>query len=102
MARQRLETEHRRELILAAALALSGVYGYNKITREQVATAACCADNLISHHFGTMPNFRRDIMREAIRRGNLVVLAQGLAARDPHAQKAPTELKEQALRGLMQ
>lgn len=71
-----------------------------RVTREEVAHGAKCSPALISVRLGTMKDFRRKLMRYAVRVGDLIVIAQGLAARDPHAQKANPELKQRALAAL--
>lgn len=101
MKRRRLEPADRKREILWAAIRLARKPGgWAKLTREAVATEAGCADALISRHFGTIPNFKRDIMRAAIANQELSVIAQGLAAGDRHAQKASVELKAKALNSL--
>lgn len=87
----------RKQQILDAAVKLAETKGYSHVTRDNIAACAECAPALISNYFGTMISLRRDIMRAAIRMRSLPVIAQGLAARDPHAQKAPDELKQAAL-----
>lgn len=83
--------------ILAVALKLAQQAGYKGVTRERVAAAAGISPALVSVRLGTMIEFRRKLMRFAIRRACLPVIAQGLAARDPHARRAPDELKQLAL-----
>lgn len=94
--RNRFSPAVRKSQIVAAALALAGVHGYGRVTRDQIAVAAGCSTGLVST-FGTMTNLRRDIVRAAVQSQDLVVLGQALAARDPHAQAAPDELKRRAL-----
>lgn len=96
----KLAARERTAQILAAALKLSVKSGYTNVTREAIAEAAKVAPGLVSHHMGTMPVLRRDIMREAVRTECLRVIAQGLAARDPHAYKASPELQARALASL--
>lgn len=93
----RLKPTDRKEQILAAALTLAETQGYSHVTRDGIAAEAQCAPGLVNAYFGTMINLRRDIMRAAVRERRLVVVAQGLAARDPHARKAPDDLKQAAL-----
>lgn len=93
----RLAPEIRVEQILAAALNVAKVVGYANVTREEAAHEAGVSPALISVRLGTMINFRRKLMRYAVRVECLPVIAQGLAARDSHAQKASPELKQRAL-----
>lgn len=95
---KRLERNARREHILNAALTLAEKKHYTNITRDDLAVACDNSAALISHIFGTMTKLRRDIIRHAIQHENLTVIAQGLTYHDPHAQKAPKELKQKALK----
>ena len=98
--RRRLSDDVRKSTIVDAALTLAERDGFTGFTRDAVATAAGCSMGLVNHHFGTMNQLRRDVMRAAIRQGVIAVVAQGLAARDPQALKAPQELKDRAARSL--
>lgn len=97
----RLHPDNRKEQILDAAVKVaSRPGGWSKLTREAVAREAECADALVSKYFGTMLTFRRTIMRAAIVRSDLSVVAQGIAAGDKYAQKADANLKARALNTL--
>lgn len=96
----RLKPDDRKKQILDAALDLAEKQGYAHVTREAIAAAADCAPALVSNYYGTMVSFRRDIMRAAIRERRLPIVAQGLAANDPHAKKAPDDVKQAALESL--
>lgn len=96
----RLDPKIREEQLLAAALELARHTGYTRVTREAVADRAKVSPALISARLGTMADFRRKLMRYAVRVACLPVIAQGLAARDPHAAKASPDLKRQALASL--
>lgn len=97
----KLEARERKAQILAAALALCETVSYTRVTRDQIAEKAGCPPTLVAYHFGTVISLRRDIMREAVRAGCLRVIAQGLALRDPHAMKAPEDLRRRAADSLM-
>jgi AcrR family transcriptional regulator len=94
--RKRLDRDTRRDEILAAALQLARVHGYNRITRDQIAAHAGVSMGLVTLYLGTIPNLRRDLMRAAVSKGIPEIIAQGLAAGDPHAVKASPELKRRA------
>lgn len=97
----KLAKRQRVAQILDAALKLAHRTHYARITREQLAAAlGWSAPALITYHMGTMQEFRRTLMREAIRREDLRIIAQGLASRDKHARKAPQDLQDKALRSL--
>ena len=95
--KQRLRPEVRRDQILAAALVLVQAEGFSHITRDGIAAKAECSTGLVSRYFKTMPQLKRAVMRAAIKAKNAAVVAQGLGVRDPHAMKAPEDLKKQAL-----
>lgn len=86
-----------REAILDAAVEVSKNHGYAHITREQVAQQAGISPALVSSYLGTVPKFRRDVMRRAVAVEALEVIAQGLVIKDPHAMKADEELKQRAI-----
>lgn len=94
--KKRMQPDERREHILAAAIDLARTEGYNRIRRDQIAAHANVSMALVTHYFGTMNQCRRAIMRAAIRDEVLEVIGQGLATGDPHARKAPAELKRRA------
>jgi len=101
MTKKRLLPDDRKLEILNAAIKVAGrPGGWSKLTRAAVAKEAGCAEGLVSKYFGTMIAFRRSIMRAAIQARNLAVVAQGLAAGDTNAQKAPPELKAAAVETL--
>ena len=91
------ERKQQRQAILDVAVELARETGYNKITREQIADAAGVSPALVSNYLDTMPSLRRDVMRRAVTREVLAVIGQGIAARDPHALRAPEELKQRAV-----
>lgn len=93
---KRLGPDVRREQIVAAALDVAEDVGYTQMTREQIGVRAGVTGTLVAHYMGTMPNLRRAVMRAAVAQGRAAVVAQGLAARDPHAMKAPEDVKQAA------
>ncbi len=94
--RRRLAPKDRkRELVDAGILAARRV-GFNNLRREDAASVAGCVVGTISLHFNTLGQFKRAIMREAIKREELRIIAEGLAVRDANALKAPEELKRRA------
>lgn len=101
MTKKRLQPDDRKQQILTAAIRVAArPGGWSKLTRDAVAKEAGCADGLVSKYFGTMLTFRRTIMRAAIVRADLSVIAQGIASGDKYAQKADPELKARALNTL--
>lgn len=98
---KRYPPEMREALLLESALEAAAKHGLYTMTRDQIAEVAGVSPSLISHRLGTMPAMRRSVMRQAVARGDnrmcLQIIAQGIAARDPHALKAPPSLRAAAL-----
>lgn len=91
-----MKPNERRAQILDRALELSKQRGYLAITRDLVATSADVSPALVSHYFAGMDGLRREVMRAAVKRECLLVLAQGIANRHPVALRAPRALRAQA------
>lgn len=96
VVKTRTNPELRREQILNVAVEMADKDGYNNITRDAIAETAGVSMGLVTRYFGTMKQLRRDIIRVAIKREIPNIIAQGLANGDPHARKAPKNLKSQA------
>lgn len=101
MSKNKRDTNVRRDAVLAAAINLATRDGFAHITRDGVAKQAGVGAGTVNLYYGTVPQLKRDVMRFAVRNEVLSVIAQGIAARDPQAMKAPDELKRRALDSLM-
>ena len=99
---KRLSKEVRKEEILNAALTLSERLGYLHITREQVANRAECSEASVTHYFTTMFKLKRAVVRAAIQRENLAVIAQALASRSPWVKKIDPDLRMKAIKSIIQ
>lgn len=93
---KRLNPTDRKPLLVDAAVAAATAHGYRRMTRDHIAAEANVSPGLVSLYLGTMPNVRRVVMREAVRRGVVSIVAEGLAERDKQALKAPPALKSEA------
>jgi AcrR family transcriptional regulator len=93
---RRTQSEHRKNSILRHAVELSRTVGYQQVTRSAIADQAGVSPALVSRYSKTMSQLRRDIMRHAIANEVLEVIAQGLAANDPHARRADPLLQRRA------
>jgi|SRR6186713_266210 len=96
MKTKRLPPEARETLLIDTVLKLAAKHGLANLTRDQIADAASVSPGLVSARLGTMVAMRRTVMRQAVARGDVKVVAQGIAMRDPHALKAPPELRQKA------
>ncbi len=92
-----LKDEVRRDQILTAAIDMALSTGYNSLTRDGIAKQAGVASGQVNHKFNTMTQLRRNVMRAAVSRELLPIIASGLAMGDVHAQKAPQWLQEKAV-----
>lgn len=93
----RMSSEERKLQILEHAMRLSEKKGFTGFSAPEIAKSVGCGHPLIFHHFGNMEALRADLMRKAVETENLLVIAQGLVARNPIAVAAPESLKKQAL-----
>lgn len=92
----KLPSTERRAQLLDIALSIAEAKGYQKVTRELIATRAGVSPATVTAYFKTTPQMKRDIMRAAVKREMAAIVAQGLAAQDPHARKAPDRLRQAA------
>lgn len=93
----RMKPGDRHRMLMDKALELSARDGYKNVTMEALTTAAGVSRTLYARYFTSVLQFRVEVMRTAVKRRNLPIIAQGLVARDPHALKAPSELREAAI-----
>lgn len=94
--KRRANPELRKEQILNAAVMVAKQQGYNKLTKLAIAEFAGTSVSLVGHYFSTMAKLKRAVMRMAIDQERIEIIAQGLAIKDPHARKAPQDLKAKA------
>ena len=101
--RERLSAPLRRDQIVEAALVLAASPGctWQSVTRDQIGHVCGITGQAVMWHFSTMAQLRRSIMRAAVRRENLAVIAQGLAAGDAQARKAGRAVQRRALESIL-
>lgn len=99
--RQRLAPDERQATILAAAVELAARTGYRNMTRDAVAEAAGVSPGLITFYFLHMSFLREAVVEEAVRRGIVPIVAEGIVAGAPAALAAPQALKAQAAVSLL-
>ncbi len=92
-----MKADQRKQEILDAAMSLAAEHGYRHIQRDLIADRAGCAAGLVNRYYHTMPLLRRALMGEAIRTGNLIIIAQGLVDGDPRARGLDEETKQEAM-----
>lgn len=94
----RMGPKDRKKQLLEIGLKLAEEVGYQNVTMLALTDRAGVSRTLYHRYFSTVGQFRVDVMRAAVKQGNLCVVAQGLAAKDKQALKAPIELRERAAR----
>lgn len=94
------KVETRNRSVLEAAVALASERGFRNYSRSEVARRAGVADGGINWAFGTMDGLHDAVMRTAVERELLAIVAQGLALQHPAACAAPPDLKASALASL--
>lgn len=87
----------RKDAIIKEAMRLSEATNYDSMKRKDIAEALGVSPQALTHHFGTMDQLKRAVMRTAVMQENLTVIAQGIVQRDEHAKKAPEALQQRAL-----
>lgn len=100
VTKARANPQLRQDQILNAAIEIARKVGCGQITREGVAKKAGVSMGLVSHYFNTMKQLRRAVMRAAINQEVTEIVAIGLVNNDPHARKAPPELRQRAMEQL--
>jgi hypothetical protein len=85
----------RKAEVLAHALKMAERYGYENIRRDELAAVSRVSAGRVSQLW-TAAALRTAVMREAVARQNLRVVAQGLALRHSVAVNAPYSLRRAA------
>lgn len=96
----KLPPADRKQQILDAALGLAAAVGYQNITREAIADEVGVSHALVNLYFTVMAELKAAVVVEAVRVGNLAVVAQALAARDAAVTDLDPKLKRKALASL--
>jgi AcrR family transcriptional regulator len=92
-----LAKEARKETILDAAVDEALACGWQWITRDAIARRAGISLGCVNYHYRTMIQLKRAVMRAAVDRRILPLIAQGLTDRNEHALGAADDLKAAAL-----
>jgi AcrR family transcriptional regulator len=87
----------RDRIILDAAVEMAKTDGYQWLTRDGVAAAAGVAPGTINTAFTTIRGLKRAVLREAVEKEILVIIAQGLADQHEIVRDIPAELKARAV-----
>ena len=93
--------EDRDNLILNAAIALAEEDSFQWITRDAVAAKAGVSPGTVNNAYGTIADLKRAVLRAAVERRILPIIAEGLGVKHPIAMDAPEELRKEALAALV-
>ncbi len=99
MSKRMLPAE-REAAILEAAISVAQTVGFSRMRLTEIAAQGKCSTALVVTYFGTMTKMRRKVMRAAIKRELLGIIANGVANGDPTACKADEGLQKKALASL--
>lgn len=97
-----MKAKDRIEELTGHALAEAEQVGFLGMTRDGIAARACVSQALVTLKLGTMNELRRRVMRAAIAKRNMRVLAEGLAGKDKQAVRMPDDLKREVALWLAQ
>ena len=93
---QRQDPIARTNDLLDTALQLAVDHGWRSLTHHGVAVAASVSNGLVVARLGTKQDMLRAVMRRAVNRGVVPVVAEGLAVGDKHACRAGEALRAAA------
>lgn len=96
----RMNPLERKEQILNTAINLCLEKGYRQLTRRAVANRMQCASALINHYYKDIENLRTIVLKTAIEKEIIPILAENLAAWGKETIELSTELKEKVIRYL--
>lgn len=94
---KRMKPADREASILEAALHAAEHLGYNNFRLVDVAAKAECSTGLVMSYWSTMAQLRRSVMRAAIKREVLRIVAVGIALNDPNCRKVSDDLRTRAV-----
>jgi AcrR family transcriptional regulator len=94
--RVRKHKKIRKDMVLCTAIEMALKVGYQHLIRDEVAKEAGISGSLVNKYFGTIEKLKKEVLRAAIEKGIIEIVAQGLGMRDPDAMKAPEEIKQKA------
>ncbi len=93
---KRMIPADRKASILEAAIVAAQQQSFTGMRMQHVSAAAECSNALVVSYFGTMTQLRRAVMRAAIKRELLPIIANGVATKDPVALRADPALQKKA------
>lgn len=98
---RRMAPDDRKQLIFTVAINLAKDIGYYNLTRVNVAKRAQVSIALVQKYFGTIRKLQISVLRYAMKRPILEVIAQGVIEKDPIIRKLNPQLRQDALQKLI-
>lgn len=95
--RRREDPQIRKNEILDGAVRVATRYGYQTITREDVAAEAGTSCALVTRYFVTMEHLKNAVIDAAITREILPILAQAISMGDTRTKLISPELKQKII-----
>jgi DNA-binding transcriptional regulator YbjK len=93
ITKSRVAPEFRRMALLESAVMVASRDGWQKMTRDAIAELSKVSPALVSYALGDMKNIKRIVIREAIKRGIVSIIAEGITYGDPEALTVPKKLR---------
>lgn len=90
-----------QERIITAALKVAEKYGYERMTRQQVASQAECAPALVSYYCGDMDQLRDSVVAAAMAQRCYPVIIQAMSAKHDYVLALPESDRRQAAKLMM-
>jgi len=94
----RLPPDKRYAQLAEIGVELAEVSDYRMVQFGQIAQIAGVTRTLVQHYFKNRFTLQNVILKTAIQKKNLRVVAQGVIAGDPAVMDAPARLRQRALR----
>lgn len=96
----RMNPDARKALILNTAINLSIEKGYKNLTRRSVANRIQCASALINHYFEGIENLRTIVLKTALDKEIIPILAENYASWGEETAQLPQDVKQKVIRYL--
>lgn len=94
--RVRMGPDERQCMLLEVALAQAEKHGLRNITRGGIAEAAGCSSGLITKYLGDRKTMQTALVKLAVKKRIIPIVATALADGYPAAKRAPDDLKAEA------
>ena len=88
-------------IILESALHVAERDGFINLVRSTIAEHAKCSQGKVNMAFGTMTKLKRAVMRQAIHKQILSVIADGILLKMACCMKLDQELRERAINNII-